>query len=202
MKGSVLALAILCLSNITIQEECDCLYKNYNPVCGRNGITYYSNCHRKCDNVEKAHDGWCSGERSICNCPLVIEPVCGENGITYNNSCVAQCHGQMVSKVGRCSRCNCDQYATTPVCGINGITYRNFCELSCNRGFFAYGGQCNQQINCDHCTQEWEDPLCDVNGVKYRNACYLRCNNATVDPYARCLSQSGNAQFWTTNWIK
>uniref|UniRef100_A0A670I4K9 Solute carrier organic anion transporter family member n=1 Tax=Podarcis muralis TaxID=64176 RepID=A0A670I4K9_PODMU len=40
--------------------ECDCLREMYSPVCGNDGIMYYSPCHAGCKKVSTSHD---SGKR-------------------------------------------------------------------------------------------------------------------------------------------
>lgn len=149
MKGIILACVIFCLTNISHQEECKCLYKNYNPVCGLNGVTYYSQCHMDCDNVEKASNGYCN--TNDCNCPLIIEPVCGENGITYNNSCEAACHNMLIKNVGRCGPCDCSSEGLFPVCGINGVTFPNECEARCRGVRIEQVGRCGTNYSCQKC---------------------------------------------------
>ena len=92
MHKIFLAIAILSMTS-QAQKICRCLARrDYNPSCGSNGKTYFNDCFRECDEVNRGHDGVCAG----CNCPDVLQPVCGNDGFSYINSCEANCHKAVV----------------------------------------------------------------------------------------------------------
>lgn len=84
-----LILAVAFISMYNTQKICRCLNnRDYTPVCGANGKTYFNKCFMKCDEIKERYRGVCVG----CGCPDVVQPVCGDDGFSYINSCEANCH--------------------------------------------------------------------------------------------------------------
>ncbi|NXU56538.1 IOVO protein, partial [Turnix velox] len=138
--------------------------RNYEPVCGTNGVTYPNECalcreFYRNRNLDKKHDGRCVQ---------------------------LDCTGFLRSGFGAPVACNLD---FTPICATNGITYRNKCQF-CNavaNGLdinLRHMGSCYQQsqdINCTPqkgsnliCTNEY-NPICGSDGRTYGNKCQF-CN--------------------------
>ena len=65
------------------------------PVCGKNGLTYKSECYARCNEVEALYEGPCNlGEGSFpCNCDGAFNPVMDIMGNMYRNKCIADCSG-------------------------------------------------------------------------------------------------------------
>ena len=42
------------------QKICRCIFnRDYTPVCGANGKTYYNKCFMKCDEIKEFYKGIC-----------------------------------------------------------------------------------------------------------------------------------------------
>ncbi|KAM6122937.1 double-headed protease inhibitor, submandibular gland-like [Phoenicopterus ruber ruber] len=155
--------------------------RNYEPVCGTNGVTYPNECSLcremfRNRALDKKHDGRCVK---------------------------LDCTGYLRSRPGQTIPCGLDYM---PICGTNGITYRNKCNF-CNA--VASGldlnllsmGECRQPmvpppgdqwkwpgqpgtvdtIDCGNqsdgnsiCTAEY-NPVCGSDGRTYGNHCQF-CN--------------------------
>ena len=61
-------LSILLSLIATVYLRCICPGYRYNPVCGRNGKTYYNYCLMKCDEIKLASFGTCNN----CDCPDIV----------------------------------------------------------------------------------------------------------------------------------
>ena len=92
MNYQLLIILSLFINSFSSQDRCKCANRNYKPVCGANGKTYYHPCMLRCDEIEESYQGVCVG----CNCPDVLQPVCGDDGFSYINSCEANCHKAIV----------------------------------------------------------------------------------------------------------
>ena len=69
-------------------RKCGCT-KIDKPVCGMDRKTYMNDCERKCEGVDKLHDGECPNPKPAgCeHCQGFFNAVCGVNGVTYDNLC-------------------------------------------------------------------------------------------------------------------
>jgi coxsackievirus/adenovirus receptor len=90
-----------------------CLWRrNYQPTCGKDGLTYENLPLLECTGVEKDHDGPCEDPdftdamltSTECQkaCPPIFEPVCGMNNKSYANKCRMECDGVELKHEGRC----------------------------------------------------------------------------------------------------
>ena len=59
---------------------------NYDPVCGKNLLTYRNKCHLEKAGVEFQHRGECTHVTRYC--PDIYKPVCAKNNKTYDNDCI------------------------------------------------------------------------------------------------------------------
>ncbi|XP_033009587.1 solute carrier organic anion transporter family member 4A1 [Lacerta agilis] len=67
--------------------ECDCLREMYSPVCGNDGIMYYSPCHAGCKKVSTSHD---SGKKVYHECSCILD-VPAASGLATAGKCTSSC---------------------------------------------------------------------------------------------------------------
>ncbi|XP_072027458.1 serine protease inhibitor dipetalogastin-like isoform X2 [Amphiura filiformis] len=135
--------------DLGIPKDCGVCPQIWDPVCGFDNVTYYSECHLRqytCENnlyLRVAYRSICKAGLIECPdyCPVgVNSPVCGTDGNTYPSLCFlsfAACVNNDKTLTqkhrGECSldpcerRCPSDVYQ--PVCCSNGDTYQNDCFL-------------------------------------------------------------------------
>ncbi|KAL4655427.1 solute carrier organic anion transporter family member 4A1 [Arapaima gigas] len=79
--------------NLTVacNADCHCLRELYNPVCGANGIMYYSPCHAGCAAVNSTVSSSSRQVYSGCSC-IVGNVSWGEEGFAVAGKCSSSCH--------------------------------------------------------------------------------------------------------------
>ncbi|XP_015684949.1 solute carrier organic anion transporter family member 4A1-like, partial [Protobothrops mucrosquamatus] len=85
--GSLLLQGHLNLSD-PCNMECHCLRETYNPVCGNDGITYYSACHAGCKKASINHD---SREKVYHECSCIVGPNAPVSGLATAGKCTSSC---------------------------------------------------------------------------------------------------------------
>ncbi|KAG7224230.1 hypothetical protein INR49_000473 [Caranx melampygus] len=70
---------------------CSCVRELYNPVCGADGVMYYSPCHAGCSSIN--HTEHSTGKQVYSGCRCVVGNVSwGEEGFALAGKCGSSCH--------------------------------------------------------------------------------------------------------------
>ncbi|KAK3607077.1 hypothetical protein CHS0354_039132 [Potamilus streckersoni] len=99
--------------------ECPLCTEEYDPVCGKDGMSYLNICKLKQENCEKKR-----------NVEIEYQGLCVSNSCEKNKTI---CQYYSVCQFdGEISRCVCPSECSlvdAKVCGSDGVTYQNECEL-------------------------------------------------------------------------
>lgn len=79
--------------NLTVScnAGCHCAKELYNPVCGADGIMYYSPCHAGCSSINHTHSH--DGRQMFSGCSCVVGNVSwGHEGLAQAGKCTSSCH--------------------------------------------------------------------------------------------------------------
>ncbi|MEQ2258093.1 Solute carrier organic anion transporter member 4A1 [Xenotaenia resolanae] len=79
--------------NLTVScnAACNCAREVYNPVCGADGVMYYSPCHAGCTSIN--HTEPSTGKQVYSGCGCVVGNVSwGEEGSALTGKCSSSCH--------------------------------------------------------------------------------------------------------------
>ncbi|KAG8131631.1 hypothetical protein E2320_009543 [Naja naja] len=129
--------------------ECHCLRETYNPVCGNDGITYYSPCHAGCRKASINHD---SGEKVYHECSCIIGPNTPVSGLATAGKCTSSCERRTLLLIFMCVSDRQRSFAL----GIQWIVVRTLGSIP---GPIAFGSmidkscllwqsQCGEQGSC------------------------------------------------------
>ncbi|XP_062398063.1 solute carrier organic anion transporter family member 4A1 [Sardina pilchardus] len=79
--------------NLTVScnAGCHCVTELYNPVCGADGVMYYSPCHAGCTAINHTHTHNARQVFSGCGC-VVGNVTWGEEGLAVAGKCSSSCH--------------------------------------------------------------------------------------------------------------
>ena len=118
---------------VPLPEVCN---RQFDPVCGCDGVTYSNDCERLRARVSKDHDGEC-------------RPVCGGiAGIACDEGSLCDLPEGMCAGADFFGECvpippACDD-VFDPVCGCDGVTYANDCERQRVGVAKSHDGECKR----------------------------------------------------------
>uniref|UniRef100_A0A3Q2PCY9 Solute carrier organic anion transporter family member n=1 Tax=Fundulus heteroclitus TaxID=8078 RepID=A0A3Q2PCY9_FUNHE len=76
---------------VSCNEACHCAREVYNPVCGADGVMYYSPCHAGCTSIN--HTEPSTGKQVYAGCRCVVGNVSwGEENFALTGKCSSSCH--------------------------------------------------------------------------------------------------------------
>lgn len=81
------------LGNLTVScnIECHCVKELFNPVCGANGVMYFSPCHAGCSSLNQTNSP--RGRQVFSGCSCVVGNISwGEQGFAEEGRCVSSCN--------------------------------------------------------------------------------------------------------------
>ncbi|XP_063243675.1 reversion-inducing cysteine-rich protein with Kazal motifs isoform X2 [Bacillus rossius redtenbacheri] len=156
---------------------CNCP-PSYEPVCGRNGVTYPNPCLARCNGLADSDFRFqpCSSTN-----PCDLKP-CGEGQTCYvaRKACLSLQQG-VPCKQYMCvdNAVACPEVPYSPVCDTEGQEHPNICYLRQYGRALAYTGRC--LTNCAR-----EGPVCGVDGETYGSQCAAHAARVSVDYAGEC----------------
>jgi hypothetical protein len=172
-----------------------CLGTACNPVCGKDGQTYYNSCYAQCGGTQVDYPQACCP----CNPPSADSLVCSKQGNTHGNLCLLTCKLELYAYDGACIP-GCQPSSDDPpdgICGNVSGEFKTFFNQGCADGAGAsctYEGLCTPgYIPCIDNDTIYA-PVCaqlpgDVPKETFPNGCYAGCAGATNTTAGVC---SGN----------
>nr|XP_033770634.1 solute carrier organic anion transporter family member 4A1 [Geotrypetes seraphini] len=75
---------------------CNCIKEIYSPVCGSNGVMYYSPCHAACTGL---HEVLVEGKKAYYNCSCIGNSSFPHDGKAVEGKCISSCQRMSVLMV-------------------------------------------------------------------------------------------------------
>jgi hypothetical protein len=162
------------------KEGCICTLQ-FDPVCGKDGLTYGNACAAACEKVEIDSKGECPKKPEDACCGL-NEFCCGNGCIPIGAQTFAACGDPTCCSTGAPGEppaapedCVC-LAVVDPVCGTDDKDYGNDCEASCAGVGVKNKGKCQppSPIPEDCCPQE--KPVCSCGACRTgEQAAAIKC---------------------------
>jgi hypothetical protein len=182
--------------------------RNFDPVCGCDGVTYGNRCEAAANKQSIQHEGPCEADR----CGGIAGFGCDDKGEFCKFA------------TGTCGCCDifgvCTEFPlgcpdnVDPVCGCDGETYFNACEADAAGVSILHHGVCGQSCDSnEHCPDtkychkrighcdaavpgvcetrpqfcpEYYQPVCGCDGETYSNICFAAAAGVSVSHEGQC----------------
>ncbi|XP_030625898.1 solute carrier organic anion transporter family member 4A1 [Chanos chanos] len=90
-KGSNISFVLQHNLTASCNAACSCVTEFYNPVCGADGLMYYSPCHAGCSSINHTYTQ--SGKQVFSGCSCILGNVSGgEQGFALAGKCGSSCN--------------------------------------------------------------------------------------------------------------
>ncbi|KAG2487703.1 hypothetical protein HYH03_013702 [Edaphochlamys debaryana] len=179
--------------------DCNSCGTEYVPVCGEDGVTYFSLCLATCLGKRVARAGPCGAAGAAPPPPPLPRPPRRPPPAVVRASPPPR-RSPPPRKLPPPPRrprpphpppaCQCKKNSFKPVCGTNHISYPNKCLARCAGTAVKYEGNCANPAAClGIACPAIEQPVCGADGTTYGNSCWAACTGVTIVRKGPCTPQ-------------